>query len=247
MGTSTVRHHRRGTMLVALLAVLLLVSACTQEGRDELASEAESLVDRVESEVERSPDVEPTTEAPATEPPQTEAPATSDSEPTEDSLDLSEWLPWILGLVALLLLWWLIASAMRRRGDARRASSQHHRAAIADLVGTGRWVVDQGTTEVMRTTDPRQLDRSWQMVRDRLVGLEEQASRLFVESEGEPGMPAVAALGTASADLRSALDGDVALRQDSGAADDLVAQSRRTVRQRRQDFAAAVDRLAGLR
>ncbi len=251
------RVARAGLALVVVTAVGL--AGCTPEDREQISQEASGAGQQLRdaaSEAERElssiEPPEPESEAPPTEAPATEAqaepsPEVTDEPDTEEAMQTQDWLPIVLGLLALLVIVLLVSSFLGRRRDARRAAHDRVRDAIGDLLGTGRWVLDQGSVEVQRITDPQQLQRSWQMVRERLVGLEERVAGLMVDVEGEPVANVLQNLAVSSEALRSVLDGTVSLRGDAAPDPDLVSDNRLAVQQRRRDFGAALDRLATFR
>ncbi len=259
------RRPRPRGRLAALLAVVLVVglAACTPEDREEIRNEVESAIDRAQSSAPTDADTAaPETEAQATEEPQTEEPQTEEpeteeptEEPTEESAapvdeaDDTDWLPWIIGALIALALLALIIGAISRSRDRRRSARARIAEDLGDIIGTGRWVLDQGVTEALRLTDPTQLERSWQSTRQQMIGLEEDLSRMLVDAEGDPLANALRSTSEASAGLRSAVDADVARRVDPSSADDpALAQSMRdTVQERRTRFRETLDRLATFR
>jgi hypothetical protein len=96
--------------------------------------------------------------------------------------------------------------------------------------------------EILRTTDPAQLGRAWQVNGSKIVELESWAAALAMESTDPATTIALQNLGQAATGLRSALDADVSLRIDPLMADrdDLVRSSALTVQQRRMDFDVAL-------
>ena len=81
-------------------------------------------------------------------------------------------------------------------------------------MGGFRWVHDQGSMEIMRTSDPAQLRRAWQTTNARMVELEGSASAMALEAERPEEATAFNDLGRASAGLRAAIESDVSLRSD---------------------------------
>ncbi|MBY5162710.1 hypothetical protein [Salsipaludibacter albus] len=252
--------------LAGLLTVVIVlgVAACTPEEREDIANQVESAVDAAQSAVPDEPDTEaPATEAqeteeaateePATEEPATEEPETEDaveeSDAPVDDADDTNWIPWLIAALVALALLALIFGAIGRRRDARRSVHARISEDLGDIIGTGRWILDQGTTEALRLTDPSQLERSWQSTRQQMIGMEEDLSRMLVDAQGDPLSNALKSSSEASAGLRSAVDADVARRLDPSSADDpALAQSMRdTVQERRTHFRETLDRLATFR
>lgn len=251
---------RRAAALV--LAAALALAGCTPEDRDQVRDQVGQAASDAEREVEEAvSDAQQDAQPPATvEPEPTTEPATEVGEPTpqptpqaspepvgEDTAETGDWLPLALVLLALLAVLLLVVGALRRRRAARRAERARIRAVLGELLGTGRWVLDQGSVEAQRITEPQQLQRSWQAVRERLVGLEERAAGLLVDVEGDPLANALRGLSASSESLRSVLDGTVSLRQGPAPDPDLVSDNRLAVQQRRRDFGAALDRIATFR
>ncbi len=112
----------------------------------------------------------------------------------------------------------------------------------ADVVGGFRWVHDQGTIEVLRISEPNQLNRSWPPLNQRIIDLEGQTASLALEEPDENAASALGDLGRAAAALRAAMDADVALRSDSSAAHrvDILRSAAQTVQLRRTDLNSAL-------
>lgn len=246
---------RRGMLIGAALAIVL--TGCTAEDRDSIRDAVESAVATDGAEAPATEAAAATeapateapaeTEAPATEAPATEAPATEAPAEDETGTDLQDWLPWLLAALAAILVISFLVSAMRRSSDRRRAGRAALSGRLGTLVGTGRWLHDQGIPEVQRTNDPVQLQQFWQTTRQRMVAMEEEVATMLLDAEGDPLANALKQLDQASTTLRSAVDGDVALRREPGANDELVAESMRNVTERRREFNHALDRVASFR
>ena len=235
--------------LVASTALALLLTGCTAQDRDSIRDAVSSVrpTDAATDAAEPEPPAETAaaaTEAPATEVPATEAPA---EDPIVTEEDVRDWLPWILGALAALLVLGFVMSAMRRGSDRRRAGRAALSGRLGTLVGTGRWLHDQGIPEIQRTNDPVQLQQFWQTTRQRMVAMEEEVAAMLLDAEGDPLANALKQLDQASTTLRSAVDGDVALRREPGANSELLDESRRNITDRRREFNAALDRVASFR
>lgn len=267
----TIAHRRRNAPLQRIrrlvligVAAGLVMTGCSDEGRQDNAdavSSARSNFDGGGNATEA-----PATDAPEpTQPPATEAPATTDApvseaaateaatteasatEAPEDGSDVGDWLPVVLiALAVLLLVWWLV-SAMRRASDRRRAGKSAVSGRLGQLVGTGRWVHDQGVPEIQRTNDPAQLQQFWQATRQRMIAMEEEATAMLLDADGDSLANALKQVNNGSQALRSAVDGDVAMRAQTEVDPDLVADSARTVSDRRREFNHALDRVADFR
>lgn len=218
-----------------------LASDAEREARDAVSEVQQELEDQGDAQTEaQTAPVAPSPTAVAE--PTPEATPQPSPEPVVDEPGRN-WWPLVLGLLAILVVVALVGAAMSRR----RAERARLQAAVRDLLGTGRWVLDQGSLEVMRLTEPSQLDRSWQVVRERLVGMEERVATLLVDIRDTELADTLREVSEVSESLRSVLDGNVALRSDTNPDTGLVADSGDAVRQRRNDFGAALDRLATFR
>lgn len=256
--------------LMVLTALALLLTGCTAEDRDSIRDAVESArptggATEVTAETEAAAATEPVpteapapteasateapTEASATEAPATEAPATEapTEEPVVTEEDARDWLPWILAALAALLVLGFVVSAMRRASDRRRAGRAALSGRLGTLVGTGRWLHDQGIPEIQRSNDPVQLQQFWQTTRQHMVAMEEEVAAMLLDAEGDPLANALKQLDQASTTLRSAVDGDVALRREPGAHSELLDEGRRNITDRRREFNAALDRVASFR
>jgi hypothetical protein len=138
-----------------------------------------------------------------------------------------------------------ITSVASSRSEKKEAERQVRRRQFADLVGGVRWVKDQGTLEILRTTDPAMLSRTWQATNARIVDLEGRAASLQLQSSDEETAAALDELGRAAGALRAALNADVSLRSDPAMADrdDLVVSSAQVVQMRRVDLDTALSPL----
>jgi len=250
---SVTSRRRIGRWVLTGVATALLLTGCTEEGQAEIASAINEAASALPTDAPATEAAEtvaqeteaPATEAPATEAPATEAPATESGEATDG--DATDWIPLVLiALVVLALLWFLI-SAMRRSSDRRQAGKSARSGRLGDVIGTGRWVHDQGVPEIQRTNDPDQLRQYWQATRQRMVAMEEETNSMLLDAQGDPLSNALKQLNDSSQSLRSAVDGDVAMRSQADVDPDLVAESARTVQERRRDLNHALDRVATFR
>ncbi|MGI9615442.1 MAG: hypothetical protein ACR2QO_21195 [Acidimicrobiales bacterium] len=193
------------------------------------------------------------TEAPEEAPPPEEtpeetAPAETPAEPApadpsdDDGLSGSTILLIVVlgGLAVAAVLG--VTGLMASRSQAKEAERSTQRSRLAEVVGGYRWVHDQGSMEVLRTSDPDQLRRAWQTTNAHIVQLEGMTSGMALEAETPELTAAYDDLGRASASLRAAIDSDVSLRADhtEAARNDLVLQSAQTVQQRRLDLNTAL-------
>ncbi len=275
---SSSRRRSIGRWTVIGVATALLLTGCTDEGRDDLASAIDNAgsqlptdfptglpTDLPSADAGTSDPVQtvaqattaavteaPATEAPVTEDPASEAPASereasvTEADDATDG-DTTNWVPIVIIALIVLLLAWLLISAMRRSSDRRRAGAAARSGRLGEVLGTGRWIHDQGIPEIQRTNDPAQLEQFWQATRQRMVAMEEETTSMLLDAEGDPLANALKQLNDSSQGLRSAVDGDVAMRSQSAVNPELMAESMRTVQERRREFNQALERLATFR
>jgi type II secretory pathway pseudopilin PulG len=229
-----------------LFGVLFMLTAAACGGDGALSdvslpttSEGEAGAPAEEAPEEAAPPAEAPEEAPAEEAPAEPAP----EESTDDGGVSGGTILLIVVLGALAVAAVLgITGMMSSRSRAKEAERSTQRSRVAEVVGGYRWVHDQGSMEVLRTSDPDQLRRAWQTNNARIVQLEGMTSGMALEAETPELTSAYDDLGRASAGLRAAIESDVSLRADPTAVarDDLVLQSAQTVQQRRLDLNTAL-------
>ena len=213
----------------AALALGLLIAGCSDDGP---LSDV-PLPTTSTSDGDSGAAAPPETAPPETAPPETEA---------EDDGGISTeaiLIVLLLGIGAVLLFLLISRSSSSSKtpvGPGQQPSR------LTDLLSGSRWVHDRASMEILRTTDPVQLSRTWQANGPRIVELEGWAAALAMESTEPATATALQNLGRATAGLRSALESDVALRTDPAMADrdDLVRSSALTVEQRRNDVNVAL-------
>jgi hypothetical protein len=195
----------------------------------------------------------PSTDPPSTDPPGTEAPPASDppaggdQQPTtDDAMSTEDWiLLGILGVAAFALIVG-VTSAAHSHSEKKAAALAEQNRSIGEIVGTSRWIHDQGSLEVLRQTDPGALERSWDDLRGRMVDLEARiATKRSATDDGDLGR-SLDRLGQAVAGLRGALTSYVSLSAGAvpGTEPELIQDASRTARERRNQLAAAIDPVA---
>ena len=107
-----------------------------------------------------------------------------------------------------------------------------------------RWLVDQGSLDVLRATDVQQLGMAWNSVRPRAIDIENRCQVLASGADQTPQNDAVRNLGLTVAGLRGALETSVQLREDPNASQmqSLIDDNAQTVSQRRQDVQMEIGR-----
>ncbi len=198
----------------------------------------------------------PSTEAaPATDPPSTEAapatePAPGGEQPaTDDRISTEDWiLLGILGIAAFALIVG-VTSAAHRHSEKKAAALAEQNRSIGEIVGVARWIHDQGSLEVLRLTDPGQLERAWNDVRGRMVDLEAEVATERASTDDAHLDRSLDQLGQSVAGLRGALSSSVSLRTgaDAGSQTQLIQDAAQTARERRIQLAAAIDTVAAAR
>ena len=197
-----------------------------------------------EPEPEPAPEPEPEPE-PAPEPEQPPA-ETPDEGESDSGLTSEQWFAIILiALAGFALIAGLVAYASRRSGKQQAEQSASRRSA-GEIVGLSRWLADQGSIDVLRSTDVQQLELAWQTVRTRAVDLENRCQALANSAEHANLSEALRTLSINVAGLRGALETSVQLRKDPKASEmeQLIAESTNTVSQRRQEVQSATDALS---
>lgn len=234
---------RRSRRLVVLVGVMLMLTlgACGEDGPlADVTLPSTSPDDGGGEAPEETDPPEETSPPEETAPPETEAPA----ETPDDGDGLSGQtiaLIAVLGGLAIAAILG-VTSIMSSRSKSKESERAGQRSRLAELIGGFRWIHDQGTMEIMRTSDPTQLQRAWQTTSARMVDLEGTASSMAVGAGDQETANAFNDLGRASAALRAAMESDVSLRSDPAnpPRDDLVLQSSQMVQQRRQDLNVAL-------
>ena len=137
-------------------------------------------------------------------------------------------------------------SVASRRSDNKIAAGAALNGRLDEIIGGSRWLVDQGSVEIARTTDPVLLRSSWDDLRRRTIDLEGTVASLAAGT-GDRGLDeSLHYLGQRVAGLRSSLESLVLLRtaEDASSQQALIASTEHTVHERRQQVAAAVDPVA---
>jgi type II secretory pathway pseudopilin PulG len=249
--------------LAVVVFVVLALGACSDEAQDQVGQGTEGRDTAAVSETGgadiggEAPEVSapPATDPPSAEPPTTEAPSaesptievTAEGEQqvsSDDEMTTEEWI--LLGILALAAIALIVGvtSAAHNHSEKKAAAQAEQNRTIGQIVGTSRWVHDQGSVEVLRQSDPGQLTRSWDDVRGRMVGLESEIATKRASTQNADLERALGTLGQSVAGLRGALSSYVSLRTDAGAQPDLIQDASQTARERRQQLAAAIDPVA---
>ena len=234
-------------MWLAILAFALLgLSACSDEAKDQVgqAIDGSDTASTGDTGGESAPATDPpatdppatdppATDPPATDPPATEAPSSGeDAGTTDDAMTTEEWI--LLGILAVAAIALIVGatSAAHNHSEKKAAAQAERNRTIGQVVGTSRWVHDQGSVEILRQSDPAQLDRSWDDVRGRMVDLEAQIATTRTSTDDAALERALGSLGQAVAGLRGALSSYVALRTgpDAGSQTDLIQDATQTAR-----------------
>jgi hypothetical protein len=170
----------------------------------------------------------------------------SGSESDGSSLSTEDWiLLGILGVLGVAVIMG-VTSLAHHHSEKTQAAKANLNSRLGEIVGSARWIHDQGSIDVLRVSDPRQLASTWDGVRERIIDLEANVSGLGSQVSDRGLQQALSRLGQTAAGLRGALGSSVSLRLGSDAADqaDLIQSARRTVDERRQQFGQAIDPVA---
>ena len=239
---------RRSCVLV--VGSLALLGACSSDGTPPLEGGGITLpADGVGGGITLPADGAGGESAPAPEPePEPEQPPaqTPDEGESDGGLTSNQWFAIILiALAGLALIAGIVASASRR-SDKQQAERSASRRSAGEIVGLSRWLADQGSIDVLRSTDVQQLELAWQTVRTRAVDLENRCQALANSAEHANLSDALRTLSISVASLRGALETSVRLRKDPNASEmeQLIAESTTTVSQRRQEVQSATDALS---
>jgi len=224
------------------LGLVVLLGACSSDTQDQIRDAAGTIAPPEGT-------APPETAPPETAPPETAPP--EEGTPTEDGegLTTEEWV--LIGILAVVVFALIIAgtSASARHSEKKQAARAGLNSRLGEIAGGSRWMVDQGSVEILRTTDPAQLRTSWDDLRRRAIDLEGQIATL-VSSTGDGNLDeSLRYLGQRVAGLRGSLDSLVSLRtaQDAASQQALIATTEQTVYERRQQVAAAIEPVSAAR
>lgn len=196
------------------------------------------------------PDVEvpaPEPDAPAPESSPVELPDLADG--SDDGLTTEEVvLLVLLGLAAVALVMGVVSMATNH-SDKKKSEASLRRRQIGELEGLGRWILDQGSVEVLRASDAQQLEVAWQTMRPRSIDLETRCSSLASSIDDSEISDTLRHLATDVAALRGALETTVSLRLDPNAAANtpLIDEATRSAYQRREAVQLGLSRLSVMR
>lgn len=254
--------------MFAVVGALALLGACSDDGE----TPARDALGDIEAPDVSMPDVEapeveaPEVEVPDVEVPDVEAPDIGDDAggsggdagggdvvddaavgaADDEGLSTEEWILLIVLAVGAFALILGATSASARHSDKKQAARASLNDRLGQIIGGSRWLVDQGSVETLRTTDPAQLRSSWEATRRQTIELEGQIATL-TSNVGDADLDqALRYLGQRIAQLRGALDSLVSLRVADDAADQqtLIAGAERTVQELRQQASAAIGPVA---
>jgi hypothetical protein len=231
--------------LVIGAMVTLLAAGCSEETKDQISDAVEEGGGAPGDGVEPAPpeETQPPPEATEPAPPEETAPAPPENgTETDEGLSSEDWLIIaLIGVAGLAIIFGATALATNRSGSKQAARASLARR-LGEISGRARWVHDQGSIDVLRVSDPDQLRSLWNDVRVGMVDLEGTIAAL-APSVGDAGLiQSLSYLGQSIAGLRGALESNVALRLDPGAAGqaELLEQSNRAVFERRQQVQAVL-------
>ena len=252
---------KRRTRLIRVLAIgvgtVALLGACTSDGSPAVSLPAPETPDEGAPPPETSPpepapepEPEPAPEpAPEPEPAPGTTVASGEASGQDDGLTTEEWVVLILLGVAALALVMGVVSLTTNHSDKKKAAQSSQNRRIGELVGLGRWILDQGSVDVLRATEAQQLQTAWQTMRARSIDLETRSASLAGATDDPNLYEMVQRLAQNVAALRGSLETNVSLRLDSNAAANtaLIDDTTRSVYQRRQDVQMDLNRLSTAR
>lgn len=149
--------------------------------------------------------------------------------------------------MAVLAIILVVTSSTSKRSASTQSARASLNARLGEVLGGAGWIHDQGSIDVLRVSDPGQLSGVWNAVRTRMVDVEGNIAGL-AGSVSDPAMhQSLAYLGQSVAALRAAIESNVGVRLDPGAADQqyLVQTSTQSVYDRRQQLQAAISAVYG--
>jgi hypothetical protein len=233
------RHPRRKSLLLALalgLGLLIFGAACSEETQDQIRDSAEQGGGEEGGGEEPAPAPEP---PPETAPPET-APAPAPAPEGDDEFSDADWvLINALGVIALLVSFGATSMATHRSEKKNAAMTALDRR-VRDIGGGGRWLHDQGSMDVLRTTNADEIRITWAGVRGSTIDLEGQIAALRSGIDDVGLDNALAELGVRVAGLRGSLESYVSLRTDPVAPSAaLVENATQNVLDRRRQLDAA--------
>jgi hypothetical protein len=233
------RHPRRKSLLLALalgLGLLIFGAACSEETQDQIRDSAEQGGGEEGGGEEPAPAPEP---PPETAPPET-APEPAPAPEGDDEFSDEDWVLIIaLGVIALLVIIGATSMATHRSEKKNAAMTALDRR-VRDIGGGGRWLHDQGSMDVLRTTNADEIRITWAGVRGSTIDLEGQIAALRSGIDDVGLDNALAELGVRVAGLRGSLESYVSLRTDPVAPSAaLVENATQNVLDRRRQLDAA--------
>jgi len=239
----------RFLVVFALVVMAVLAAGCGSDAidgaADRLADEGESAPAEEEPAEEEPVEEEPVEEEPAPEEddggdaPEVDAPVEADG--TDDGLSTEGWiLAAILAVVVVGGLATYLSSSKKQAPASKPEVDSALNSRIGGIVGSSRWLHDQGSIEILQTNDPEQLRWVWNNVRERIVSLEADtagAAGMAMESNSVLDRD-LEYVGRSLAELRNALESNVSLRLNADETTDmhLVEQSSRLVDERRRQL-----------
>ena len=162
------------------------------------------------------------------------------------SLTTEDWI--LLGILGVLGIGVImgVTSLAHHHSEKKQAAKAGLDSRLGEIVGSARWIHDQGSMDVLRVSDPRQLASTWDGVRARIIDLEANVSGLGSQVSNRSLQQSLSRLGQTAAGLRGALESLVSLRLGSDADDqaDLIQSARQTVEERRRQLGQAIDPVA---
>ena len=166
-----------------------------------------------------------------------------------DGMSTEEWIVLVVLAVAAAAVIVGATYASTRHAQRKGAAQSVLRDRLNNIVGTSRWLQDQGSVEVLRPSEPEQLHQAWNGIREHAIDLESEIAVLARQVGNSRLSRVLVDLGQSVAALRGALDANVSLRVDPAALDhaELVQSSTHTVHQRRYQLDTTVAAVAMVR
>ncbi|MCP3856451.1 MAG: hypothetical protein GY745_11620 [Actinomycetia bacterium] len=137
----------------------------------------------------------------------------------------------------------MVGTSLASRHSEQKASARRVRnRRLAEIVGTGRWIHDQGSVDLLRATSAEQLRMLWAGTRERIMESERAVAVMATEESDESLALSLDEAGRALVGLRGAAESYVSVKlspptESTGA---LLTAATQTLYERRQQLESAL-------
>ncbi|MCP5028558.1 MAG: hypothetical protein GY929_19960 [Actinomycetia bacterium] len=221
--------------MTAMLGVGLL-AGCSSDARDKVS---DAIGDAAPGEGEPEPPDEGEPEPPDEGEPEPEP----EPEPEDDDgLSAEDWLLLaILGVGGFAII--MAGTSLASRHSEQKASARRVRnRRLAEIVGTGRWIHDQGSVDLLRATSAEQLRMLWAGTRERIMESERAVAVMATEETDESLALSLDEAGRALVGLRGAAESYVSVKlgPSTEATGALLSAATQTLYERRRQLESAL-------